>query len=611
MCMNALIRILVAFLVTSFMSLPVVSCPKVVVRTGDDYVAVFGRANTQYIIRENLDLEGSTIRIGRGSTLVFQGGSLANGVVVGDGTRIKARDYTIFKSGTRKYRGYFIKKDYGYVYSKRNTLAILGSWENTRCEANWTGMNDVPDDACSSLAVSNYIHLHRKGCKVVFPEHKTYHVYGRIDCTGYSVDFNHSSMVSIDFESVEEKALPLPVGATPASLRSIYGLVFFESDDAVLENLVIDGRASARAEEPMLGSECLIAMGKNRRATLKNIVLKDAVDCGICTYAIERCRFENLLFEKCGEHGFYTHCYRENIRFNHCEFVDCGQSSTIYKQRGQSACVRFAGMRDRKAEELQTLKAFFEDCIFTANGPYSVATMYSDLPYAEFHRCVWRGVGGYTVASAELAEKTGKLVEYRFYECINPCSKINSVNTVRRLYNCREVRNPFSDAAELTDCEIIASYADVENQYSASFTNELAQPIVFRNCSFKKDSSDISVRNTITDARSLVFEKCSWNFNAASSDRNRGTYYLVLNSDDSVNGQAREIHFKDCSISLDQYRLLLSSDAVIEFDDCLFVSAYKPFVETKAEHPSRVRKASFRNTEEVPFAGRFVLFSTD
>lgn len=550
------------------------ACSKHVVRQGDNYEKVFSSKDKKYIIKEDLNLGGKTIKIGEGSTLVFKGGSLSNGVVVGTDTKVKADNYTIFKSGSRKYRGY-LKNGYSYVSSNNNTLEIKGTWNNTKCENDWTGMNSYLENDCASLAINNYLRLHRKGCRVIFPSNKTYHVYGKIDCTGYSVNFNNSTIISIDFSKVEDNSLPLPSGVTPSSLRSIYGLVFFQSDNAILENLTIDGSASSRNEEPILGSECLIAMGSNINATLRNITLKDSVDCGICTYTISNCTIENVRIENCGEHGFYTHCYQGDISFTNCKFVNCGQCPTIYHQRGQSACVRFSAMRDHKAEELQTLRAYFYNCVFSSSGLYDVATMYSDLPYAEFHNCTWNGVGGYTVASAELAERIGKLVEYKFYDCINPCAKINSINTIRRLFHCRDVHNPFADAVEINDCEIVASYADVENKYSFMFESEYNTPLQVKDSRFIKNAGDVSVRNTLTRPRPILFDNCTWDFGRSKVEKNKGTYYIVLAEDQHM---MQKVTFRNCIIDIDNYRLLSSEDTDVIFDNSSIVKSYPDIV---------------------------------
>ena len=72
------------------------ACSKVNVRRGDDYVKVFAQKNKKYIIKEDIDLGGRKVVIGTKSSLVFQGGSLKNGVVIGNNTRIKETKENVF-----------------------------------------------------------------------------------------------------------------------------------------------------------------------------------------------------------------------------------------------------------------------------------------------------------------------------------------------------------------------------------------------------------------------------------------------------------------------------------------------------------------------------------
>lgn len=73
------------------------ACSNVVVSSFSmDYIKVFAQKEKKYIIKENIDLGGRKIVIGDESILVFQGGSLKNGLVIGNNTRIKETKKNIF-----------------------------------------------------------------------------------------------------------------------------------------------------------------------------------------------------------------------------------------------------------------------------------------------------------------------------------------------------------------------------------------------------------------------------------------------------------------------------------------------------------------------------------
>lgn len=105
--MRRLFFVLTFLLFTISISMPsLYGRSKVVVRQGDDYVSVFAKNNTTYIINEFIDLGGEKVVIGAESVLFFKGGCLANGTIVGNNTRVKTGNYVIFKRGYTRYRAY-------------------------------------------------------------------------------------------------------------------------------------------------------------------------------------------------------------------------------------------------------------------------------------------------------------------------------------------------------------------------------------------------------------------------------------------------------------------------------------------------------------------------
>lgn len=57
------------------------ACRKVMVQQGMDLVKVFAGKDTKYVIKQDINLGGKTVKIGEGSTLMFKGGSLRNGTL--------------------------------------------------------------------------------------------------------------------------------------------------------------------------------------------------------------------------------------------------------------------------------------------------------------------------------------------------------------------------------------------------------------------------------------------------------------------------------------------------------------------------------------------------
>ena len=199
-----------------------------------DLIKTFAGEKTRYIIKENIDLGGKKIVIGKGSTLVFRGGSLANGMVVGNGTRINADNYEIFKRGYTRYRAFFKKgvsnNSPPSVEKKYHNCIILeGSWSNKKCGSRWTGLlNGSKEDAM--LAIKNYVVLHLSGSNVTVP---TFEARGYESTTfpgGYTIDFSNS-IISYpdDLDSWVDATIIIPVDAMAAPMESGYGLITLDT----------------------------------------------------------------------------------------------------------------------------------------------------------------------------------------------------------------------------------------------------------------------------------------------------------------------------------------------------------------------------------------------
>ena len=561
------------------------------------------KSNSLYCIKANINLSGKTLRIPSGCLLYFDGGSFSNGTVIGNRTVIVSKDYEIFKHGVSTYRAYSADS-YKYLTKNVDAIVIEGTWLNSSCGDHWTGMLSLDNNHCASLAINNYIKLHKRGQEIVFPDNKEYYVYDRINCSENSIDFRNSVIRSIDFDKVEDTSIILTGGNEPKGLKSIYGLLAFVGDNLTIKNLTIDGRARTRNEIPVRGTECLISMGSNVNCQLLNVRLEDAVGCGICTYAIKDCTFQNVTVNGCGEHGVYTHAYRGTLCFNNCSFINCGRDSTLFSLRGASACVNFSGSRDHGYAALKNLKAIFTDCLFESNSTSQyVATFYSDITKVDFVRCAWKGsVKGYSIVSPKLSEQTESLVELLFLNCTNPCSKINSVNTIRRLIGCRNVTNPFSDTIELKDCEIWVGYADVENKYTAMFEEQYDNPVICANCLFVKGGDDVSVRNTIKNPRPMVFDHCKWDFKTSNVSTYKGTYFLVFSNQKKSEQKRIYVDFLSCVIDIDKYRLLFCTNADILFDSCEYLDSCDTLINAQVSSPNRVRVINMRNPKKQEIA---------
>ena len=92
------------------------ACAKKIVVSSKDWGNQLKYENTSYIIRERLDLKGKEYVVPNNCILVFEGGCLRNGTVIGNETTIQAAKNLVFENVT-----------------------ILGSWINKEVYSEWLG----------------------------------------------------------------------------------------------------------------------------------------------------------------------------------------------------------------------------------------------------------------------------------------------------------------------------------------------------------------------------------------------------------------------------------------------------------------------------------------
>jgi len=72
------------------------SMRKVTLHKGDNLIVVMAKANTIYEVKENINLNGKNIAVGKNCLLKFNGGSLRNGTIIGSNTKIERVNNGIF-----------------------------------------------------------------------------------------------------------------------------------------------------------------------------------------------------------------------------------------------------------------------------------------------------------------------------------------------------------------------------------------------------------------------------------------------------------------------------------------------------------------------------------
>lgn len=541
---------------------------KVVVRQDMDLVKVLAGKDTKFLIKEDIDLGGKTVKMGEGCMLVFKGGSLANGKIAGNRTKVKAANYEIFKRGNTRYRAYMVEgASIGSAPSLQkvyhNSIVLEGTWSNKKCGAKWTGLlNGSNEDVM--LAVKNYVVLHADGAKVKFPMFKALGYESTKFPENHYIDFNHSEIDYPDDLSMwEDKTIAIPKGSKPMSLESGYGLISTSSNTTVA-NLSVDGKSAFRQDETLrLGVSCIISIGGSKNVTLENVSLSNVLgpamtaQAGAKDITIRNCRFYNI-----GEHVLYSHQYQGFCHFENCTFDTWDSERISVFRNGLDYLYKHTPPVDggkASYDEIYRFDLRFDRCVF--NNPKRVNAQGRTLGgfftgsfplVVNINNCAFTGAqppfnpGG----GSAISEKSGKF----FMMVVRGCdgapyvysSKAN-YNIVTEFYDC--VNIPFRTvyARRYENCKMFLDLHEenIEN-VSQSFESEFAQPLVVKDCELTDGGRDVKINHPVFH-RPISFEGC--NFKGASRRNSQSDVVTI-----KVEGLPKAT-FRKCDVDLPGFRM--------------------------------------------------------
>lgn len=548
----------------------------VVVGQAMDLVKTFKDKNTKFLIKEDIDLKGKVITVGEGSVLAFKGGSLSNGTVVGNNTRVRAKNYEVFKRGYTRYRAYIAKdakknmppsllKEYHHV------IVIEGTWANKKCGSNWTGLLDDKDEDVM-LAVKNYVALHAAGAKVKLP---------RIDAVGYEnttfpggyvIDFNNSTISYPDDLSIwEDNSIALPEGATPCAMESGYGFFTIKSNTTI-RNLTVDGKSTKRPDEIIrLGVSCIVCVANSKDVVLENVAFTNVMGPAVVVHQ----KSKDLLFKNCtfcniGEHVVYSHQYLGFCHFDGCVFDTWDSERLSVYRNGFDYVYKHTpydeGMKV-SCDELYGFDLRFTNCTF--NNPERVNSQNRKLGgfltgnfpvVVNVERCTFNGVSPIlNPGGAAIAENIGMAYKMIVRSCQGAphvyASKANS-NIIAEYYDCKNIPFRTVYAKRYENCQLYLDlYEDNNENVSSSFEAEFAEPLVIKNCEFIDHGRDVRISHPVSH-RPVSFENCVFKSNAK---RNAVSEIITIKSDD-----VSMVSFDNCEFVLPGYRLVGGNKVVKE-----------------------------------------------
>jgi len=610
--MKKLISICILLVMVSlFSASTMLGRTKLVVKQGMDLETVFAGTNMKYVIREDIDLGGKKVCIGAGSLIAFQGGSLSNGTVVGNHTKVRANNYEVFKRGYTRYRAY-ISNDASQgappslVKKYHNCIFIEGTWDNKKCGSNWTGLlNDSYEDIMISL--KNYIMLHREGIAVQCPRFNAFGYETTYFPNGYSIDFNNSTISYPDCLSIwEDSTIPLPDNSKPCNIESGFGLVSLRSD-TVISNLSIDGKSTKRQHETIrLGVSCAICIGRSTNVLLKNIRLSNVLGPGVdVNSGAKDITFLNCTFYNIGEHVFYSHQYRGYCRFIGCEFDTWDSERLSTYRNGLNYLFKYAppvNSEDFLDNEAYLFDLSFTNCSF--NNPKRITSQGRTLGgfltgyfpvIVRIENCRFTGVlppfnPGISSMSYASTRKPYRMIVKNCDGAPYAYAAKSNYNIIAEFYDCKNIPFRTVYAKRYENCYLsLDVYENNDENVSPSFEDEFLLPLVVKNCSFS-DNGQFSKINHPICHRPVIFDSCVF----SSSVSRAGTAYVISIQNESIPG----VSFTSCRFDAPKMSLIGGPGTVetVSISNCSFINSENQLITPRTKQIEIVNN-TFHNTK--------------
>ena len=554
---------------------------KVVITRDHDIQKVLLSKNTKFVIRENIDLCGKKVKIGKGSILVFKGGSISNGILIGDNTKIKAENYEIFKRGYTRYRAWVMPDSKpsappSLLKEYHNCLFIEGTWNNKKCGSNWTGLQNKSDEDVM-LSIKNFIVLHKPGARIIFPHIEAFGYETTYIPGGHQIDFCNSTLsYPDDLSKWEDSSIMLPAGALPNPLEGLYGLLCLSSNTRI-SNLSIDGKSYARQDEAIrLGVSCIIAIGNANNVYLENININNVLGPGVTAENNAKdVTFKNCNFFNIGEHIVYSHQYKGYCRFEGCRFDTWDSERLSVFRNGFNYVYKFdPPVKDASYDDIFSFDLSFDNCMFnnpsrrTSQNRMLGGFVTSGFPLkVEVSNCSFTGVlpPFNPSCSESLSEQTGKGCLLIVRSCdgapyVYPSK--GDFNIIAEYYDCKNIPFRTVNTRRYERCELTLDiYEDNIENVSSSFLNEFSEPLTIIDCSFIDLGNGKRINHPVNH-RPVIFQRCSF---FANSTRETMSYLLSFSTN-----KKHIVIFDSCLFDIQGYRLVGNNNVGLTIQNSRF-----------------------------------------
>jgi hypothetical protein len=493
------------------------ACRKRILDNDKPIASQFDKTNTTYIIKDDINLNGLSLVIPENCSLLYEGGVIRNGKLVGNKTKIKCRSSVIFEG--IEFEGSFL----GAVQESWFPLKYDVYYDNSFELNSALNLAHLSDNKTFCLSPNKVLYVRSDVDNSLWP---TYLRYGTVEIkSGVTFDLNGSTIKCLTNSSHQ------------------YNILFSkDQQDICIKNGVICGDL-----ETHTGSDGQwghgIALEGVENYIIENVECLQCWGDGINLQVSHNGDGNETSSTTTGGHCMYGLLINVNCHHNRRQGMSIG--GALYLEVNNCVFSDTKGSNPQSGVDIEPNKPEniaahikFNHCLFSANAHQGITISGDSVYDIDIKDCKYYRNEGYDI------QVRGKDVR------INNCHGYDNTESIK----IRMVAN--AEDVTISNCTLSKIYA----QHSKF--GETVKEVLIKNCRFDWTNSG-ETRGLYDDKKlrlcSMTFEGCAFAFNTLPHGENLS--YNVLNSEN-------EYHFNNCVF--DCANRIMNVSSTLHFSRCKF-----------------------------------------
>lgn len=491
------------------------ACRKVFVDGKKPIPPQFDKASSTYVIKDILDLNGSTLSMPNKCTLCFEGGRIVNGILMGMNTKIKGNNYPVFEKV--EFDGSFI----GTVNESWFPLRYDEYCDNSFELNSALSLAHLSDDKCFKLALGKVLYVRSDVDNSRWP---TYLREGTVELrSGVTFDLNGSTIKCMTNSSHQ------------------YNILFSkDQEDICIKNGIICGDLETHSgKDGQWGHG--IALEGVKNYSIENVECKQCWGDGVNLQVSHNGDGQETSPVTISGHCMNGRLLNVTSHHNRRQGMSIGGAMYLVVENCEFSDTK--GSNPQSGVDIEPNKEVnlaahitFRNCLFSSNAHQGLTLSGESIYDVSVKDCQFRMNGGYDISVR------GK--DVKIDNCFTPAGAEKL--KVRFVANAKDVL--------VTNCVISRIYA----QHSK--VGDSVRNVQIKKCSFDWTNSN-SKTGLYDDKKlatcSMTFEACSIDFRTLSSGAN-----MAFVSSNKLN----EYRFNKCIIDCGGRNLNVSS--TLHFNGC-------------------------------------------